>query len=114
MAHEPLTYFIWDLDGTVIANGGMFERDKIGFIQHLVYWRQGYGREALHATIVYLFDTLNMPQLTANADPRNAASVGLLTALGFQNTCTAKNTIRASGEWSDSVFLRLLRDDYRP
>lgn len=103
------TYFVWDHDGRVIGAGGRHRGDEVGFILHPDYWRKGFGREAMQAIIPYLWDSTSLPRLTADADPRNAASVGLLTALGFRETGRAKNTFCIAGEWSDSVYLALER-----
>jgi RimJ/RimL family protein N-acetyltransferase len=42
--------------------------------------------ETLNALILYFFDVLNCRQLTADADPRNTASVATLEAAGFDKT----------------------------
>lgn len=114
IAHNPLTYFVWEHSDGVISAGGLYEGDEIGFILSPKYWRHGFGAKALTATISYLFETSDLPQLTADADPRNAASVGLLKHLGFLVTGTAQNTFFVNDEWSDSVYLALKRPDATP
>jgi len=107
--HDLLTYFVIEMDGRVIGTAGMHKTDEVGFLLHPDYWRQGIVSEAMNAIIPYLFDVTDHAQLTADADPRNAASVGILKSLGFQETHRAENTFCINGEWSDSVYFALQR-----
>ena len=43
--------------------------------------------------------------LTAEVDPRNAASLRLLAKLGFGETHRAERTLLWKDEWCDSVYL---------
>ena len=104
-----LTYFMIEMKGHVIGNAGMHHGNEVGFLLHADYWRQGIISEAMGAIIPYLFDITDHDRLTADADPLNTASVGLLCALGFVETHRAKNTFCINGVWSDSVYLALPR-----
>jgi len=46
-----------------------------------------------------------LPALTADVDPRNAASLRLLARLGFVETGRAQRTFRWRDEWCDSIYL---------
>ncbi|MCG3267537.1 GNAT family N-acetyltransferase [Yoonia sp. I 8.24] len=111
---ESPAYFQMTLDGTYIGNVGNYRGSEVGFILHPDHWRKGYVFEAMQAVIPYLFDITIHPGLTADADPLNAASVGLLRRLGFVETQTAKNTYCINGVWSDSVYLALPRPKNLP
>ncbi len=104
---EPVSYLVIEMGGTAIGCCGVFERDEIGFILHPDFWRRGIMREALDAYIAYARDVLGLGRLTAEVDPRNAASIGLLTGLGFAETHRAEKTIFLYGEWCDSVYFAL-------
>jgi ribosomal-protein-alanine N-acetyltransferase len=104
-----LTYFVIEKDGRVIGTAGMHQGDEVGFILHPDYWRQGIISEAMSAIIPHLFSITDHAQLTADADPRNAASVGILKSLGFKETHRAERTFCINGEWSDSVYFTLQR-----
>lgn len=108
-SREKLTYFVIEMDGRAIGTAGMHQGNEIGFILHPDYWRQGIVTEALGAIIPYLFETTDHAQLTADADPRNDASVSLLRSLGFVETGRAEKTFCINGEWSDSVYFALPR-----
>jgi len=104
-----LTYFVIEMDGRAIGTAGMHKTDEVGFLLHPDYWRQGIVTEAMNAIIPHLFVVTDHAQLTADADPRNAASFGILKSLGFQETHRAENTFCIKGEWSDSVYFALQR-----
>lgn len=106
--HAPINFQI-ELDGQYIGNAGNFHETEIGFMLNPTYWRQGIITEAMRAIIPHLFKVTGHPQLTADADPKNAASVGLLKSLGFIETHRAKNTFFIDGVWSDSVYFALQR-----
>ncbi|NBD29304.1 MAG: GNAT family N-acetyltransferase [Alphaproteobacteria bacterium] len=107
-ADQP-TYFIWDHSGRAIGAGGMHAPWEVGFILHPDHWRKGLAREAMSAIILHLWATTRAPALTADTDPRNAASIGLLAALGFVEAGRARNTFVVGGEWSDSIYFALAR-----
>lgn len=108
-AERQLTYFVIEKDNRAIGTAGMHKTDEVGFLLHPDYWRQGIVSEAMHAIIPYLFEVTDHAQLTADADPRNEASVGILKSLGFQETHRAKKTFCINGEWVDSVYFALQR-----
>jgi len=94
-------------DGQVIGKAGLWMGGEIGVIFRRDAWGQGYAREALQAVIARAFDG-GVPAITADVDPRNAASLRLLVGLGFQRTGSATATFEIGGIWSDSVYLTLL------
>ncbi|MEO0702102.1 MAG: GNAT family N-acetyltransferase [Pseudomonadota bacterium] len=108
-ARDPLLYFVIEHGGRAIGTAGVHENAEVGIILHADFWRQGLGREALETLIPYLFDATDAAALTADADPRNLGSVGLLKSVGFNVTGHAKRTFCVGGEWSDSVYLALPR-----
>ncbi|MDT8855806.1 GNAT family N-acetyltransferase [Paracoccaceae bacterium Fryx2] len=106
--------FIVEHRGRVIGKAGAWRYPELGFILHPEMWGQGLAREALSAIITRLFATTTLPRLTAEADQRNAASLGLLGALGFHETGRAANTLLWGDEWCDSVYLALERGHWPP
>lgn len=108
-AERQLTNFVIEKDGHAIGTAGMYKGDEVGFMLHPDHWRQGIVTEAMNAIIPYLFSVTDHAELTADADPRNTGSVGILRSLGFEETHRAKNTFCINGEWSDSVYFALQR-----
>lgn len=101
--------FLIDHAGRVVGKAGAWRLPEIGFILHPDHWRQGLMSEALTAVIPWLFARHDLPELTAEADPRNAGSLALLGRMGFAETHRAERTLLWKDEWCDSVYLSLPR-----
>ena len=101
--------FLIELDGRVIGEVGADPLPEFGFILHPDYWRRGLGYEAASAVIHHIFSTRAVGSLTADVDPRNEGSIGLLRKLGFQKTGEAPRTYCIAGEWVDSLYFKLDR-----
>ncbi len=99
--------FVIERNGRVVGKAGMWKLPEIGFFTLPAHQRNGYAREALTAIIPHLFATYDMSALTADVDPRNEPSIGLLTSLGFHETHRAKRTIQVRDEWCDSIYFAL-------
>ena len=101
--------YVVERDGQVIGKAGFWRLPEIGFILHPDHWRRGLGREALEAVIAHAFAHFPLEALTADVDPRNAASLALLKGLGFVETGRAKGTYEIGGALCDSIYLALPR-----
>lgn len=101
--------FIVEHDGRVIGKAGCWRLPEIGYILHPDHWGQGLAGEALGAAIAHVFATHSVAALTADVDPRNAASLRLLERLGFRETHRAERTMQIGDEWCDSIYLSLPR-----
>lgn len=101
--------FVVELEGRVIGKAGFYRLPEIGFILHPDHWGRGLALEAASAVIARAFARFEAPELTADVDPRNQASLGLLTRLGFHETGRAERTFQLGDEWCDSVYLALKR-----
>lgn len=97
-------YFVIDHQGRAVGTAGFWKGNEIGFILHPDFWRQGYGSEILGALIAHGFEVLGFEEIVADVDPRNAASIRLLTKLGFEETRRAERTIQIGEEWFDSIY----------
>ena len=96
-------------DCRTIGNIGIWNMPELGFILHPDAWGRGLATEAATAFLAYAFATHPIEAVTADVDPRNAASLGLLQKLGFVETSRADRTFLIGGEWYDSVYLALPR-----
>ena len=106
---EPLESddFLIEHGGRVVGKAGAWRLPEIGFLLAHDLHGQGLMREALEAVIAHLFATHRLERLTAESDPRNAASIALLTRLGFRETHRAERTLLWRDEWCDSVYFEL-------
>jgi RimJ/RimL family protein N-acetyltransferase len=102
--------FLIEHQGRVIGKAGAWKLPEIGFLLHPDHWGKGLAREAMQAVIAHLLATHDLGELTAEVDPRNMASLRLLTRLGFVETGRADRTLQWREEWCDSVYLALRRE----
>jgi ribosomal-protein-alanine N-acetyltransferase len=101
--------YLIEHQGRVIGKAGAWRLPEVGFLLHPDHWGKGLAHEAMAAVVAHLFAAHELPELTAEADPRNAASLGLLAKLGFVETGRAARTLLWRDEWCDSVYLALRR-----
>lgn len=106
--------FIVEFEGRVIGKVGCYRLPDVGYILHPDYWGRGLAFEAMAAVVGHIFATRDLDALTADVDPRNAASLRLLARLGFVESGRAERTWFIAGEWCDSVYLRLERPPGQP
>jgi RimJ/RimL family protein N-acetyltransferase len=101
--------FLIEYQGQVIGKAGAWRLPEVGFLLHPDHWGKGLAHEAMTAVIAHLFAAHEVEALTAEADPRNAASLRLLGRLGFVETGRAERTMQWRDEWCDSVYLAVPR-----
>lgn len=103
--------YILDLDGQCIGKAGCWTKAEVGYILHRDHWGKGLCFEAMEAIIPRAFAKfLDVPALTAEADPRNTGSVQLLKKLGFQQTRLEKQNFDYGGiEMCDTAYFELPR-----
>ena len=99
--------FIIERDGVVIGKVGTWRLPDFGYILHPDHWGQGLASEALVAFLAYVEARPDVPYLTADVDPRNAASIRLLEKHGFRETGRASRTWETHLGWCDSVYFRI-------
>ena len=103
--------FVIEFDGRPVGKAGCWRLPEVGYILHPSLWGRGLAREALEAVIARMFEVRAQQALTADVDPRNTRSLGLLARLGFRETHRAARTWQVGGEWCDSIYLELKRPD---
>ena len=98
--------FVIELDGAAIGKLGAFRLPEVGFLLHPDHHGKGYAHEALAAFTAYVRGRA-LPALSADVDPRNAASLALLEGAGFAETGRAARSWLVGEEWCDSIYLGL-------
>jgi RimJ/RimL family protein N-acetyltransferase len=101
--------FLIEHQGRVVGNVGAGRPPEFGFMIHPAVWGRGFATEASVAFIDHAFRTTPVAELTADVDPRNAASLRVLAKLGFVETGRAARTFLLGEEWCDSICLALPR-----
>ncbi|MFC3616519.1 GNAT family N-acetyltransferase [Lutimaribacter marinistellae] len=105
--------FILDLDGRCIGKAGVWGAPEIGYILQPDLWGRGLAHEALCAVLPRAFERFSdLPELTAQIDPRNTASEKLLRKLGFRQTAyVEQNFLYGENEWCDSAYFAVTREE---
>lgn len=101
--------FVVEFEGDVVGKIGCWQFPEIGFIFRPRVWGRGIAGEALRAVVPWIFGRHALPAITADVDPRNAASLSLLARAGFREIGRAERTWHVAGEWCDSIYLELRR-----
>lgn len=89
------------------------QRAEIGYCLASAWWRQGYMGEALTALLDHAFGPMQLRRLEADVDPRNAASMRIVTHLGFRQEGLQRERWNVGGEIQDSAVLGLLAREWR-
>ena len=105
--------FVIEAQGRVIGKAGFWRLPEVGYILHPGHWGRGLATEALTAVIDHVMTTRDIDAVTADVDPANAASIRLLTRLGFEQTGAASRTWLVGGVWMDSLYFGLNRDRWK-
>jgi [ribosomal protein S5]-alanine N-acetyltransferase len=87
-------------------------RAEIGYAQARAFWGHGYVREALGALLDWTFADLGLRRIEADVDPRNAASIRTLEALGFVREGYLRERWNVGGEVQDALFYGLLAREW--
>ncbi len=88
------------------------EQCEVGCTINKEYHQKGFAKEALKATIDYLFHDLNKHRITASVDPRNTASVALMNTLGFRQEALHLKSYKLRNEWADDVVFAVLKEEW--
>jgi ribosomal-protein-alanine N-acetyltransferase len=87
-------------------------RAELGYSLAAGHWGRGLAVEAVRLALAYGFDTLKLERFEADTDPRNAPSRRMLEKLGFELEGTMRRRWFVGGEWCDSSWYGLLRDQF--
>lgn len=112
-------YAITDLEGDLIGTVGFDQvniparsaRIFIG-IGDKSFWGKGYGSDALHAFIVFLFNQWNFHRLTVETWDKNQRAITCYEKLGFVIEGTFREAYYVDGEYCNAIVLGLLRRDF--
>jgi RimJ/RimL family protein N-acetyltransferase len=103
--------YVVEHQGVVIGKAGCWRLPDIGYNLHPDYWGRGLATEAVGAVVQRIFQRHPIPRLTADIDPRNTASIRLLTKLGFAEIGRGTRTWHIGDEWCDSIYYGLPRPE---
>ena len=76
------------------------------------YWRRGYGTEAAHLLMAYVFEDLGFNRMKADTHVTNEASWRFQESLGFVREGVMRQDKYIHGEYVDDVLYGMLRSEY--
>lgn len=85
---------------------------EIGYTIHPLYHGNGYGKEAVRATIDYLFRDLKKHRVTASIDPDNYKSIRLCESLGMRKEAHFIKSLLINGSWADDIIYAVLEEEW--
>ena len=91
---------------------GPFQSCILGYQIDAAYEGRGLMREALEATIRYMFEVKVLHRVQANHLPENQRSAALLARLGFVREGFAKDYLYIAGAWRDHVLNALTNPEF--
>lgn len=104
--------------GTLVGDLGVhfladqLRQVEVGITVSLECQRQGIASEALRAVIDRLLGPMEKHRVIASVDPRNVASVALLTRLGMRREAHFRRSLWFKGEWADDLVFAVLDSEW--
>jgi len=92
---------------------GVFLSAYLGYFAFEPHAGRGMMREGLARVVGHAFDTMGLHRLEANIQPGNAASIGLVKALGFTREGYSKRYLKVGRDWKDHERWAILAEDWR-
>lgn len=129
---ETYPLFIFRAEDSVLLGGltlgqirrGVSQTGTIGYWIGAEHAGKGYMARAVRALLAAAFSSsvsgssvsgsLRLHRVEAACIPRNAASLRLLKACGFQQEGYARSYLRINGNWEDHVLFAILDSDPAP
>lgn len=87
---------------------------KLGFAIVAAHWGKSYATDAARTIVDYGFTALGLHRISAAIGPDNAASIALVTRLGFSYEGRLRDHVYTNGAWRDSVLYSLLTHEWLP
>src|SRR5215210_6301519 len=93
----PQPTYVGTLEATVYPN----QSAHVAYTVFVPFWRQGYAKEGCARMLRHLLDDHRVRVVVAEMDTRNAASISLAEALGFERVGTTLGADHFKGSVSD-------------
>lgn len=89
-----------------------FQNSIMGYYTNIAYHGQGYMREGLLQTVVYVFFKLKLHRIEANVICENERSIKFVKNFGFRHEGMSKNYLYIDNAWRDHEKFALTREDW--
>ncbi len=92
----------------LIVRSSEHGQGEIGYFLAPASWGHGYATEAAQLLLDFGFGRLGLHRIFATVDPRNEASIRVLTKLGMRLEGRLRETMHLRDGWRDSLLLAML------
>jgi len=90
----------------------ILQQANIGYRIFNVYWRKGFGKEALSAGIRLSFKFLKLNRIDALINPDNKPSKALAKSIGMKREGIRRKCFYQNGRWADQDIFSAHREDW--
>ncbi len=87
---------------------------KLGYAIRADEWGKGYATDAARTAITFGFDQLGLHRITAAIGPDNAASIAVVSRLGFSREGRLRDHVFTNRAWRDSELFSVLQHEWPP
>ncbi|MGH9702465.1 MAG: GNAT family N-acetyltransferase [Candidatus Acidiferrales bacterium] len=88
------------------------ETADLGYSLNRRYWQKGFATEAARPVLDAAFRHLGLHRVWATCDPANHASYRIMEKLGMRREGNFKQDVKQRGEWRDSYFYAVLKEEW--
>ncbi|MFD3162542.1 GNAT family N-acetyltransferase [Herpetosiphon sp. NSE202] len=85
---------------------------ELGIMLDRAFWDNGYGTEAMHLVVRYVFAELNFHRLQLTVRDYNQRAQHVYSKVGFQVAGRLRQINFRNGRWHDDIVMDLLQDEY--
>lgn len=86
---------------------------KLGGAFAVDHWGKGYAVDAAQTMVTFGFASLGLHRISAAIGPDNAASIALVTRLGFTREGRLRDHVHTNGAWRDSELFSILDHEWK-
>ncbi|RKH13860.1 N-acetyltransferase [Corallococcus sp. CA053C] len=88
-------------------------RAEVGYVLGMPLWGQGVMKELMPALLHFGFARMGLHRIEAHLDPRNTASMRVLTRAGFQHEAVLRENCAGPEGFTDTAVVSLLEGEWK-
>jgi ribosomal-protein-alanine N-acetyltransferase len=88
-------------------------RAEVGYVLGIQLWGRGVMKELMPVVLRFGFEEMKLHRIEARVDPRNGASLRVLTRAGFTQEGVLREHLADGDVFRDTILLSLLEHEWR-
>lgn len=77
------------------------------------FHKMGYGQESINLLLDYAFNYLNMYNIMLIVYSFNVSAIKCYERVGFKKIGSRTKSRYLNGEWYDTIYMEILKDDFK-